>query len=161
MKVRLQWLSCLGIAAAWATGCSSSSSGSPANPSDGGGQAVTTDNDATTTAQQDAAAIVDAPAAPVCDAVSLATIDAGATACFACQTAKCAPEITACSTDCSCAPAYNCLQANSAGGINSGYSACPSAIDALMNGDPGLMNLASCATTNCNPQCFGGSADGG
>jgi hypothetical protein len=91
----------------------------------------------------------------VCDAASLATLaDGGDKVCFACLASKCATEVTACSTDCACAPAYTCLQQNSAGGINSGYSLCPEAVNALSSNDPALTMLAACAPGMCNAECF-------
>lgn len=99
----------------------------------------------------------------MCDAVSLAPVaEAGAAGCFECQAAHCMAQIATCSTDCTCAPAYTCLEQNAQeGALNSGYSACNEAIDALMNGNLALMDVAGCATTNCNAECFGGAAAGG
>ena len=45
--------------------------------------------------------------------------------------------------------------------LNSGYSACGEAVDALMNGNAALTGVAQCATKKCNAQCFGGGGDGG
>jgi hypothetical protein len=149
MRRRARWGLSLGIAGALASGCSASSSGAPVASDDAGQDAVSATGDDAGAAPQDAA-----PAA-VCDAASLATIDAGATACFACQASQCAAELAACSTDCTCAPVYSCLQANSMGGINSGYSACPDAIAALMNSNAALTASAACATKSCHPECFG------
>jgi hypothetical protein len=103
-------------------------------------------------------------AAPeMCDAVSLATVaDAGAAACFECVANRCMAQLTACSTDCACAPAFGCVeQMTTAGSLNTGYSACPSAVDAFMNGDPGLTMLNNCASKSCNAPCFGGANGGG
>jgi hypothetical protein len=157
MTVRLWRLLGLGFATAFVGGCSSSSSGSPAvvqtgdassNGGSGGG------------ADDSAAPIMDAAPAALCDAVSLApAADASAAACFECQAMQCASETAACSTDCACAPAYSCLERNStAGSLNSGYSQCNEAVDALMNGNAALMGLADCAAANCKAACFG---DGG
>jgi hypothetical protein len=158
MTYRLRWA--LGLCfTAFVCGCSSSSPGAPPDgppgtPEDAGGEGDATTG--TPPPMQDAA-----PAA-MCDAVSLAPVaDAGAAACFECQAAHCMPQVAACSTDCACAPAYVCLQRNSTGdSLNSGYSACPDAIDVLMNGNQALMDVAGCATTSCNAQCFGGAAGG-
>ncbi|HEX3771445.1 MAG TPA: hypothetical protein VHV30_11290 [Polyangiaceae bacterium] len=143
-----------------ATGCSSSSSGAPTSTgsTDAGDDATSSANDGSSSPTVDATAEASEPEmeaapAPVCDAVSLAIMDGGLVPCFQCQATMCAALITACSTDCLCAPAYNCLQLNSAQGINSGYSSCPGAIDAISNSDPGLTLLAHCATTMCNAQC--------
>ena len=129
------------------TGCSSSSPGpSSTNTDDGGGVSVE-----------------DAPSAMACDAVSLApSPEAGAAACFECQASKCMAEMATCSTDCTCAPAFACLEQHSTGdSLNSGYSACEAAVNALMNGNAALMALAGCATNNCNAECFGAGGDGG
>jgi hypothetical protein len=98
--------------------------------------------------------------------VSLAApADASAAACFECVASRCVPELTACSTDCACGPAYGCLEQMSMGGsLNTGYSACQSAVDAIMNGDKALTMLNNCANMSCNAPCFGsagGSGDGG
>ena len=70
-------------------------------------------------------------------------------------------EVAACSTDCVCAPAYACLEQNSAeGALSNGYSQCSEAVDAITNGNTALMALADCASLMCHPQCFGGG-DGG
>jgi len=104
---------------------------------------------------------MDAPAAETCDAVSLAPVpDAGAAACFACQAANCMSEIATCSTDCTCAPNYACLERNSTSTLSSGFSVCTEAIDAIMNGNRALTDLNNCATTKCNAEC-NGAADGG
>jgi hypothetical protein len=143
MTLRFRWLVGIGFAASFAAGCSSSSSGTPATPGDDGSIPVQ-----------------DAGPAAMCDAVSLApVVEAGAAACFECQATQCVSEIAACSTDCTCAPAYGCLEQKSTGGsINSGYSSCTDAVDALMNGNTALMNVADCASAKCHPDCFG---DGG
>ena len=153
MTYRTRWVVGLGFAAAMAGGCSSSSSGPPM-PGDTGDSGASSDG---------GILVEDAPAAMMCDAVSLAAPpDAGAAACFECQAMKCMPTIAACATDCTCGPAFSCLEQNSTGdSLNSGYSACSAAVDALMNGNPALMNLAGCATNNCSAECFGGGADGG
>ena len=146
---RSRWLYRLSVVTLASAGCSSSSGGS-APPIDGG---VSSD---------DATGAQEAAAATTCDAASLATIaDGGAPACFACQATKCASMVAACSTDCVCTAQYTCLQQNSVGGLNSGYSACPDAIDAQMNGNKALTNVADCAAMNCMPECFGGTGDGG
>jgi hypothetical protein len=146
-----------------ATGCSSSSSGTPTpTGSDAGDDASSSTGDAGGSTQPglDATAEASEPEmeaapAPVCDAVSLAVMDAGDDVpCFQCQATMCTALVTACSTDCLCAPAYNCLQQNSPQGLNSGYSACPGAIDAISNSDPGLTALAACATEMCHDQCY-------
>jgi hypothetical protein len=102
----------------------------------------------------------DAPATTMCDAVSLAAPpDAGAAACFTCLAGSCMSQIAACSTDCACAPAFGCLQQKSTGGsLNTGFSACQDAVDAIMNGNAALTSLTQCATQSCNAQCYG---DGG
>jgi|CZKU01.1.fsa_nt_gi hypothetical protein len=139
MTLRFKGLSCLGVVIAALAACSSSSSSPPPGAGDGGDNAVA-----------------------ACDAVSLAPIlDGGAAGCFECQTANCASLLAACSTDCVCAPVYTCLQQNSVGGINSGYSACMIAVNAQMDGNVALTKLAACATLMCGPSCFGTSADGG
>ncbi len=156
MTHRFGWLLGFGLAAASAGGCSSSSSSAPVSSEGGGAGDAGTGQDA-------AAPIEEPPPAAMCDAVSLApVVDAAAAACFECQASHCTAEIAACSTDCSCAPAYSCLEQNSAeGALSSGYSACPEAIDTVMNGNVALTNLTQCATSSCNPQCYGGAADGG
>jgi hypothetical protein len=107
-----------------------------------------------------AAPVEDAGPTAMCDAVSLAPVaDAGAAACFECQATHCMAEVAACAVDCTCAPAYGCLEQNSTGGsINSGYSACTLAVDAIMNNNAALTAVAGCATNSCHPECFG---DGG
>jgi hypothetical protein len=151
-KSRFGLLVIFGVSAA---GCSSSSSGSPPSGDDGDAAPAV---DASRDAGADAEAsepIMDAAPTPMCDAVSLAVMpDGGNAACFRCQATKCASQLTACATDCACAPAYNCLQGNSAMGLNSGYSSCGNAVDAISNGDPGLTNVAACATQSCNAECF-------
>jgi hypothetical protein len=149
MTYRFRWVLGLCFAAAITGGCSSTS-GTPLS-SEGGAS-----DDGGAPAQ-------DAPAAMMCDAVSLAAPpDAGAAACFDCQAMKCMPEITTCATDCSCAPAFSCLEQNSTGdSLNSGFSVCTDAVDAISNGNAALTNLSHCATTNCNAECFGGATDGG
>jgi hypothetical protein len=109
------------------------------------------------------APVEDAASAMTCDAVSLApSPEAGAAACFECQASKCMPEMATCSADCTCAPAFSCLEQHSTGdSLNSGYSACEAAVNALMNGNAALMGLAGCATNNCNAECFGTGGDGG
>jgi hypothetical protein len=97
---------------------------------------------------------MDAAPAATCAAASLAPMpDAGLLACFQCHMAMCAAELTACSTDCTCAPAYQCLEANS--NIN---GLCPSVMAALANSDDALTRLSSCSVMKCNSPCFG---DGG
>lgn len=97
--------------------------------------------------------MMDAPAA-TCAAASLTPMpDAGLLACFQCHMAMCATELTACSTDCVCAPAYQCLEANS--NIN---GLCPSVMAALANSNAALTNLAGCSVMMCDSPCFG---DGG
>jgi hypothetical protein len=143
----------------FAAGCSSSSpSGGPtaandAAPSSGDDAMSSSVDSGGSPAVQDAAPMV-------CDAVSLAApADSGAPACFACIAAQCMSQVAACSMDCSCAPAYACLEMSSTGGsINSGYSACPSAVDTVMSGNAALTALTDCASPNCSSQCFG---DGG
>ena len=104
---------------------------------------------------------MDAPAVAMCDAVSLdPVVDAGAAACFTCQAANCMSEIATCSTDCTCAPNYACLERNSTSTLSSGFSTCTEAIDAIMNGNTALTDLNNCATTKCNAECNGGG-DGG
>ena len=155
MTYRSPWILCFVVAAAPLAGCSSSSSGTPygsgPGPDAGGGAA------------QDAGDFEDATeaAAPaLCDAASLAPVaDAALASCFQCQSAMCASLLAVCSTDCSCAPAYACLQQMSTmGSLNTGYSSCMAAIDALSSGNTALMDLQSCATMMCNAPCFG---DGG
>jgi hypothetical protein len=155
MTGRFRWLSGLGLVAAFAGGCSSSSSGGPAV--DAGGPA----EEGGSSPEDAAAPIMDAAPSAMCDAVSLTpSPEAGAAACFQCQQTQCASDVAACSTDCTCAPAYSCLEQNSApGSLNSGYSQCSEAVDALMNGNPALMNLAGCASLNCKSEC--GFGDGG
>ena len=138
------------------TGCSSSS---PNTPSSTG-----TDDGGSGTDDGGSGSIEDAPSAMTCDAVSLAASpEAGAAACFECQASKCMPEMATCSTDCTCAPAFSCLEQHSTGdSLNSGYSACEAAVNALMNGNAALMALAGCATNNCNAECgFSSGGDGG
>ncbi|HEY5146669.1 MAG TPA: hypothetical protein VII82_07865 [Polyangiaceae bacterium] len=159
MTLRFRWLFFLGMTAAATAGCSSSSSGAPVAAPDASEDVVTVNDDASV---EDAGAMPEAAPAAICDAASLAPIlDGGTVACFECQSKNCASELTVCSTDCACAPAYTCLQQNSVGGVNSGYSACPNAVSAQFGSNAALMAVASCATTMCNPQCFGGSLDGG
>ncbi len=97
----------------------------------------------------------------MCDAVSLAAApEAGAAACFECQAAQCATQTAACSTDCACAPAVSCLEQNStAGSLNSGYSQCGDAVNAIMNNNAALTALTQCAAMNCQSEC--GFGDGG
>jgi hypothetical protein len=152
---RSRWLYCLGVVTLASAGCSSSSGGS-VPPVDGGGPV---DDGGST---DDATGVQEAAAAATCDAASLATLaDGGAPACFACQATKCASMVAACSTDCVCTAQYTCLQQNSMGGLNSGYSACPDAINAQMNGNKALTDVADCAALKCMPECFGGTGDGG
>jgi hypothetical protein len=98
--------------------------------------------------------------AAICPAASLtAPADAAVADCFTCVAAMCMSELTTCSTDCMCAPAWQCVEQMSVmGSINTGYSQCQAAISALSNGDVAMMNLQTCSTMKCNPQCFG---DGG
>ncbi len=150
MTHRLRRLLGLGYVVAVAGGCSSTS-----------GTPLAADSGVTP--------VEDAPASMMCDAVSLAApAEAGAAACFACQAMKCMSEMATCSTDCTCAPAFACLEQNSTGdSLNSGYSACPMTVEAIMNGNEALMGLAGCAATNCSAECFGsgggdaGAGDGG
>jgi hypothetical protein len=143
---------------AFAAGCSSSSPGAPfvlpsEDASTGGGG-----DGSQGSPPQDAAA-----PAEMCDAVSLApVVDAAAAGCFECQAMHCMTQVAACSTDCTCAPNYRCLEEKAAeGALSSGYSLCTGAIDALMNGNAALMDVAGCATTNCNAECFGGGGGSG
>jgi hypothetical protein len=144
MTYRSAWILCFAVTAAPLAGCSSSSSGTPFEAPDA-------------SATEDAA---EAAAPALCDAASLAPVaDAALASCFQCQSARCASLLTVCSTDCSCAPAYTCLQQMSTmGSLNTGYSSCMAAIDALSSGNTALMDLQSCATMMCNASCFG---DGG
>jgi hypothetical protein len=159
MTLRFRTFFFLGMTAAAAAGCSSSSSGAPVTSPADASDDVAVNDDASV---DDAGAMPEAAPAAICDAASLAPIlDGGTVACFECQSKNCASELTVCSTDCACAPAYTCLQQNSVGGVNSGYSACPNAVSAQFGSNQALMAVASCATTMCNPQCFGGSLDGG
>jgi hypothetical protein len=105
----------------------------------------------------------DASAATMCDAVSLAApSDAGAAACFACLAMKCMSQVAMCSTDCTCAPAYACLEQNSTGdSLNSGFSLCQDAVNAIGNGNGPLTAVTQCSTTSCNAECGGGSVNGG
>lgn len=154
-----------GLAAALASACSSSSSSAPAadtatdaspkgdDAGDAGGQGDGNQDDG-------GPPVADAGSPATCDAASLTPpADGGAAACFACQATHCAAEVAACATDCACGPAYACLERNGTGTLNSGYSACGEAVDALMNGNPALTGVAQCATLMCNGPCFGG--DGG
>jgi hypothetical protein len=71
-------------------------------------------------------------------------------------------EVATCSTDCECAPAYGCLEMNSAAGsINSGYSLCQEAINTLMNGNAALTDVTNCGNAMCHAECQGGGSDGG
>jgi hypothetical protein len=148
---------CFFVATAPLAGCSSSSSGTPYGSGSGTDAGGGASPDAGGSEAEDAEAA--APAA-LCDAASLAPIaDASLASCFQCQSARCASLLTVCSTDCSCAPAYTCLQQMSTmGSLNTGYSSCMAAIDALSSGNTALMDLQSCATMMCNASCFG---DGG
>ncbi len=157
MTYRYPWLMGLGFAAAVAGGCSSSSpSGGPTTAND----AASSSGDGAMSSSGGSPPVQDA-APMLCDAVSLAApADSGAPACFACIAAMCMSEVAACSTDCACAPAYACLEMSSTGdSLNTGYSACQTAVNTLMNGNAALTALTDCArTTSCSSQCFG---DGG
>jgi hypothetical protein len=95
-----------------------------------------------------------------CDASLALAGDSGAAACAACQAANCAASMAECAGDCVCAMAVACLQMN-----DNSYSACSTAIDALSNGNLGLMALAGCTAMKCcNTPCFPTNecaADGG
>lgn len=141
---RSRWALGLVFASAFAGACSSKSTPTGTTPDDSG------------VILEDAAGSGPMEAS-VCPAVSLtAPTDSGAAACFACMATSCMADLTACSTDCMCGPAVQCLEQNSTmNSINTGYSQCPTAVGALSNGDPALMSLSACATQMCNSQCFG------
>jgi hypothetical protein len=147
MTYRSRWALGLVFASTAVAGACSSKS----NPPTGG-----TTDDGGSQSMQDAGPPMEMEAA-VCPAVSLtAPTDSGAAACFACMATSCMADLTACSTDCMCGPAVQCLEQNSTmNSLNTGYSQCPMAVGALSNGDPALMTLSACATTMCNSQCFG------
>ncbi len=157
MTYRSPWVPGLFFVVAFAGGCSSASSGTPP------GSVVAGDDAGGADGSQAPPPVQDAAPAAMCDAVSLAPIaDASAAACFQCMATQCASEVAACSTDCECAPAYGCLEANSAAGsINSGYSLCQEAINTLMNGNVALTDLTNCGNAMCHAECQGGPGDGG
>jgi hypothetical protein len=155
MTYRSAWILCFVVTAAPLAGCSSSSSGTPFEAPDASSGGASPDASGSEAEDAEAAA----PAA-LCDAASLAPVaDAALASCFQCQSAMCASLLTACSTDCLCAPAYACLQQMSnMGSLNTGYMSCQAAVAALTDGNVALMNLQGCATIMCNAPCFG---DGG
>jgi hypothetical protein len=157
MTHRSRWLrgACFLAAALGGGGACSSSSAGTHDGGDGGD-----DRDVASSSGDGGAPIADATPSTTCDAASLAPlVDAGAAACFVCQAAHCMQPIAECAIDCACAAAYTCLQQNSTGGsLNSGYSACGEAVDALMNGNAALTDVAGCTTNSCHDECFG---DGG
>jgi hypothetical protein len=156
MTYRYRWVPGLFFVVGFAGGCSSASSGTPMG-------AVVAGDDGGTDASQAAPPVQDAAPAAMCDAVSLAPLaDASAAACFQCLSTQCMMEVATCSTDCECAPAYGCLEMNSAAGsINSGYSLCQEAINTLMNGNAALTDVTNCGNAMCHAECQGGGSDGG
>jgi hypothetical protein len=142
MTYRSRWALGLVLASAFAGACSSKS-----NPP------VTGD---------DGSSVTDAGSGPmeaaVCAAVPLSgPVDGGLPACFACIAMSCMAQLTACSTDCMCAPAYQCLgQKSIPPNLNTGYSSCDTAVGAIADGNQALTMLNGCAQAMCNSQCFGG-----
>ncbi len=155
MTYRFRWLAGFSVGAVAVAACSSTSG--PTGP--GMGDAAVTTNDGSTgqpdaSSGEDASSVTDAPAAPTCDAASLAPIpDAALPACFQCIAAMCPLDVTTCSTDCSCAPAFACLEA-----MGNNNSLCPAVMSALSNSNTALTNLEACEVGKCNDPCYG---DGG
>lgn len=150
MTYRCRWALALVFASAFAGACSSSSN--PPTTSN-----TTPDDSGSPPPMGDAGPPPMEMEAAVCDAASLAApADAALASCFSCVAAMCMAELTTCSTDCMCAPGWQCLeQMSSMGSINTGYSACQSAISSLSNGDQAAMSLQMCSTTKCKVECFG------
>ena len=146
MTYRSWSLACFSVGALVIAGCSSTSG--PTTPDSGSGGGM-----------DGSGGGMDAPA-QMCSAVSLTPMAGAASfSCFNCQAMKCTSEMGACASDCTCGPAYVCLEGHADMGLNAAYSMCQdTALAAVANGNPAIMALAACATNKCNQECFG---DGG
>jgi hypothetical protein len=149
------------VAGAGATACSSSGStttySSSSQNSDSGTSTGTDASSGTPTdaSEEEAASAVPVPTDCLDGSVRLPDGAAGSVsaACVMCVQTSCGSELSACATDCACGPGETCL-------LSMGYngSACPAAMSALFNTDPGLTNLQMCVVMMCDSACFG---DGG
>jgi hypothetical protein len=100
-----------------------------------------------------------------CDASLPVSSDAAVgQACTACKVQMCSAELAKCAADCTCGPIEACLE----GTLNTLFTACTGAIDAVMGGNQALPGLIQCIDANCFPPCFkeglgdsGAGADGG
>jgi hypothetical protein len=143
MTFRTRWALGLVFAAAFAGACSSKS-----NPQTG------TSDDSGIILEDGGSGPMEAS---ICPAVPLSgPSDGGLPACFACIATMCMGDLTTCSTDCSCAPAYQCLeQMSTQPNINTGFSLCPTAIGGIADNNAALTNLNHCAQAMCPAQCAG------
>jgi hypothetical protein len=147
------------VAGASATACSSSGSKTTySQPNPDSGATSETDGSITTAtdaAEEEAASAVPVPMDCLDGSVGLPNGAAGSvsSACVTCVQTSCGSALSACATDCACGPGETCL-------LSMGYngSACPTAMSALFNTDPGLTNLQNCVVMMCDSECFG---DGG
>jgi hypothetical protein len=159
MTHRFQWLAGLSFGAMAAVACSSKSGPTGGtNPSDAAvenesstGPLDSGSGEDATSSQPDAGAVMDAPATATCDAVSLAPVaDAALSTCFQCIAAMCASDVSMCSTDCTCAPAFACLEA-----MGNNNSQCPAVMAALANSNAALTGLEGCEVMMCDAPCYG------
>jgi len=158
MTYPFRWLAVFSLGAVAVVACSSKSGPTGSSPGDAAaeneastGSSGSGSGEDATSSQQDAGAVMDAPAAATCDAVSLAPIpDAALSTCFQCITAMCASEVSTCSTDCICAPAFACLEA-----MGNNNSQCPAVMAALSNSNAPLTSLEACEVMKCDGPCYG------
>jgi hypothetical protein len=145
MTYQFRWLAGLAVGAAAAVACSSSSTPSGSVDS---GMALQDSSG------EDSGSVMDGPAVQVCDAISTALMpDAALAGCFQCEATMCASDVAACAIDCTCAPAYRCLE-----DMGNSNGLCPMVMAALANSNAALTALEGCAAQKCNSPCYG---DGG
>jgi hypothetical protein len=151
MTYPFRWLAGLAVGAAAAVACSSSS-GPPGSSDSGMALQDSSTGQMEAGLGEDSGSVMDGPAAPVCDAISTALMpDAALSGCFQCEAMMCATDVAACAIDCTCAPAYRCLE-----DMGNSNGLCPMVMAALANSNTALTNLEGCAAQKCNSPCYGG-----